>query len=114
MANPLAQFLTDRLITPAVQAQLPVQKDTEAYAAGGSVAPAPNLRDTLVHRSSIPMLIQERSHPHLTRTLCTAQLRNGALVVQRENGCARVAAVPRVLASGEEPPWLHLPPSPSI
>jgi hypothetical protein len=47
MANPLAQFLTDRLITPAVQAQLPVQKDTEAYAAGGSVAPAPNLRDTL-------------------------------------------------------------------
>jgi hypothetical protein len=48
MANILSRFITDRLITPAVQAQLPaVTEDTEAYAVGVSVAPAPNLHDTL-------------------------------------------------------------------
>jgi hypothetical protein len=35
MANLLSKFITDRLITPAVQAQLPhMQKDTTAFAVG--------------------------------------------------------------------------------
>src|SRR4051794_35358109 len=48
MANPLTQFISERFITPAVQAQLPtVAKDTQAFAVG--VIPQPNLslRDTL-------------------------------------------------------------------
>src|SRR4051812_17575793 len=48
MANPFSNFLINRFLTPAVQAQLPaVQKDTQAFAGGVLPQPSISLRDSL-------------------------------------------------------------------